>query len=783
MSFKLLSPVILLALLGACGGGGSGGSVGYSSEQDPEARAQAIGTSDNTTGTVVVRSGSEVVLTAKDSEGYDDPLLSFEWRQTDNSGHLATLVERTAVSRVLYVPQVSNATTLQFELTVTDSDGKTSSDTVSLRVLPVVDADLFLRLKVDSLAHYQYQLAVVAEPGSEGLGEFQLRIETVARWPDRLGQMQELTLNEETIKGQWPGDFTTEGDRAVFSPKVIRTLPSLNIDDINRHYEAEGTRNLRLEAHRTGDAHLYLRFTLQSFDHNTRVAYINSKGGLNEVINSVEGRLESNLLAVEELREIAGMESRSSAEKYYALIQAPETLEEWLELTGFPKNLNQNSEVVRAVYLNNYDLGFGRDMHMRVDERCGNVYSFVNNYPTLENAIQGRGRFATVVMEYAPLDRSCNGKKIVKFLAYVPDETSGNNVLMRTMNFDGRGEKAVPGVCVSCHRGAVGDLSSVTLADIPSLATSQATALADLDSTFIPWDLDSLLYVESDPAMTGNYDRVSAQDRERYSREAQVAAFRALNSGALSTYQARPERYAASIKLIHGWYGAYEDNSFCQGEDAGALLVNTELMPANISEVPDGQFNGSYTPCGWRGEETVYHGAVARNCRLCHNQTHLLGKNFDTAAEFFDNEKLERYVFDEGSMPLARVTFDRFWLDFHGADSGASILAKRLGVPAQKAPGKPIARIDVQYVNPTSGVVLEGPAPGIRAILLGDNSRYSHSYRWQIDSNCGDAPSLSGDTSVAAGFTLGDSGCAYDVSLETSDDAGSDQLRTRILVP
>ena len=49
-----------------------------------------------------------------------------------------------------------------------------------------------------------------------------------------------------------------------------------------------------------------------------------------------------------------------------------------------------DSVFAHATYLNNYDLGFGRDMYARVDKATGYVYAFVNNYATLEGAIRKR---------------------------------------------------------------------------------------------------------------------------------------------------------------------------------------------------------------------------------------------------------------------------------------------------------------------------------------------------------------------------------------------------------
>ena len=70
------------------------------------------------------------------------------------------------------------------------------------------------------------------------------------------------------------------------------------------------------------------------------------------------------------------------------------TLSNWLEYAGFedvygdPVN---DAGISHALYLNNFDLGFARDMWMRKDAN-GNVYSFVTNYPTLEAALRGTWR-------------------------------------------------------------------------------------------------------------------------------------------------------------------------------------------------------------------------------------------------------------------------------------------------------------------------------------------------------------------------------------------------------
>lgn len=771
--------VSVIAALQACGGGG-GSNVGDQSEAEPVAVAQVLGVSTVTTGEVVTRSGSEVLLSAKESDGIDDPILYFEWRQVDNSGKPVELIERASNARSFTAPAVATNTDLQFELKVTDSDGKTATDRITVQVQPAADANVFLVQDAQSdVSRDSYDFIVAVEPGETTNSRFTLRIDTIVQWLDRNGVQREQVMSSERIEGEWPTGVTGTGefDQAYFNPRYSRRLPILDIDEVNKFFEAEADRDKRIELAAVDDANVFVNFVLEDFDNNARIVLEREDGEFEQLLATVDGAVETGNIPVDRLRAAGGLDTRESAQKYYALIDAPETLSQWLDMAGFGPDPANQPDVAHARYVNNFDLGFGREMYQRVDE-CGNVYSFVNNYPTLEATIQPRAKFATVVMEYAPIDRTCAGEKIVKFLAYVPDEVTGEDVLVTSMNFDGRGERVVPGVCTVCHGGAPTNLSDISLDQIAGLDDVTRTQHADLSSSFMLWDLDAFLYSDTDPALTQDRDKISDSLRQRYTRAAQEAEFRALNQGALATYQGDPDRYAASIKLVHGWYGAYDSDSTC-GEDG------TEAMPATPDVLPDGAFDGSYVQCGWRSEHALYESVFARNCRMCHTQLVNQSLNFDTSEEFLGSPSLATRVYEDGVMPLARLTYDRFWADFDGGESGASLLAKRLPVAPSLPLALPIPEIRFVAVDPATGASSQAPDLGDAVFLDGSSSSFADSFQWSIATanGCGDEPLLVASTSATANFLVGQAKCDYEVTLSAANGTGSAETKLLIASP
>jgi hypothetical protein len=86
-----------------------------------------------------VQSEAQAVLDASGSSDPEGEALTYRWTQTN--APLATLQDPTAVRATITAPQVEAAVTLAFELTVTDPQGLSSSDTCLVRVDPPASKD------------------------------------------------------------------------------------------------------------------------------------------------------------------------------------------------------------------------------------------------------------------------------------------------------------------------------------------------------------------------------------------------------------------------------------------------------------------------------------------------------------------------------------------------------------------------------------------------------------------------------------------------------------------
>ena len=87
-----------------------------------------------------VSSGAAVVLNGSASTDPDDGIKSYLWKQT--SGTPVTLSSTTAVQPTFTAPTVTTATTLTFQVTVTDNSGLQSTDTCNVYVQQKAGADL-----------------------------------------------------------------------------------------------------------------------------------------------------------------------------------------------------------------------------------------------------------------------------------------------------------------------------------------------------------------------------------------------------------------------------------------------------------------------------------------------------------------------------------------------------------------------------------------------------------------------------------------------------------------
>ncbi|MFV2057256.1 MAG: fibronectin type III domain-containing protein [Thiohalomonadales bacterium] len=94
-------------------------------------------------------------------------------------------------------------------------------------------------------------------------------------------------------------------------------------------------------------------------------------------------------------------ESQATALAYYQAIDPNDkktTFADWKKVNGFALGANQSADTA-AIYFNNTDLGFGRRMYV-TEQADGGIASYVQNYPTLDDALNDNNLIATVAMEY-----------------------------------------------------------------------------------------------------------------------------------------------------------------------------------------------------------------------------------------------------------------------------------------------------------------------------------------------------------------------------------------------
>lgn len=302
----------------------------------------------------------------------------------------------------------------------------------------------------------------------------------------------------------------------------------------------------------------------------------------------------------------------STAGLYYAAVDptnAKMTFSQWKAANNFPPSTppsallsTTSAECCTAgVYGNQTDLGFGRRM---VSARNGgDVAFYVVNYANEDDAINDVNPVLTVCMEYSAAPGDNPNNRYTKFYTYGP---LGNRV--GTVNFDLRGMKSMPEVCIACHGGALGPNGSVP----PN---------GNLGSTFLPFDLESF----------------SFSCQEGFSREELEPMFKEFNQTVLDTNPSIPNK-----ELIEGWYG-------------GVGLPN------------DIQCN-SYVPTGWTQNPNIYLNVVAKSCRTCHYSRPNPALDFHQYTDFQSpafNTQLGFFLWGPAPsgfrMPHALQTFKRFW--------------------------------------------------------------------------------------------------------------------------
>ncbi len=458
--------------------------------------------------------------------------------------------------------------------------------------------------------------------------------------------------------------------------------------------------------------------------------------------------------------------SAEYARAYYAAIDPlnqRSTLAGFKSVNGFG---NGTGTELSATFGDSRDLGYGRRLSAR-QNADGSVAFLVGNYLVNTAGIYGYSTLnldaavvqdpqwhkGTSAIEFSAV--SAGGVRFAKFYSF---DAAGNRVT--SLDLDGRGEKALPTTCLSCHGGRADPLtpavgSPTGLALFPVQANSASQARGDAQAHLHALEVDVLGFSSA----------------AGYTRAAQEAAIKAINKIILSTYPiATPTAFAEDagrrIATVNEWQGT-----------AANLIKNAY----GGDGLPNTSFRDTYLPADWlaNGQSTLYQSSVVPACRACHilrgtkNQADL---DFDTLTKFTSYAaRIKEHVIDRGDMPLAKIVADKFYASSMANNMALFLASAPLAFVTQdnvgnslKA-GRPIADTDPDRVISTGATQLSAAA-----------SLFSTGYQWSFISNPSGA-TLSNPNSINPLFTATVNG-TYVLQLITSKGALLSAPKTLTLV-
>lgn len=438
------------------------------------------------------------------------------------------------------------------------------------------------------------------------------------------------------------------------------------------------------------------------------------------------------------------------AQAYYAAVDptnAEDTLAKWKVVNGFGTSPGPLGEMT-VVVGDTHDLGYGRRMTAR-QNTDGTIAVMVDNY-VVSSATSSYGTYThlnveaaaaqdkrwfigTTAIEYRPAPGVAPGTNcracFAKFSFFDP---AGNRAL--AVNLDGRGAKAMPGICVNCHGGRDDPLTPATgsptgLPLFPLLQNTASLARGDLAAHYHELKVDSF-----------DYSTASG-----YTRADEEANLKTINKIVLCSYplaaaSAYPEDACRPAALANEWQGG--NDIYIKNAYGG-------------NGMPNATYSDTYVPPAWlsAGQSTLYQGVLVGYCRTCHilrgtgMQPDVDLSNYTTFATYAD--RIDNHVFDRGNMPLAKFVYDRFW-----ATTSPDTLAAWLeglgagytlhdGSGALLKPGRP-------YADPGPDRVVAGPIT-----LSAASSQFATTYSWSFVSvpAGGGGAALSSSTSATPLFT------------------------------
>lgn len=460
------------------------------------------------------------------------------------------------------------------------------------------------------------------------------------------------------------------------------------------------------------------------------------------------------------------LNSTAYATAYYQAIDSNndrDTLAKFKAKNGFG---NGTGTEISIIIGDQRDLGYGRKMTGRQNPD-GTIAFVVENYLVggygpystlnVEAAIRGETKWhiGTNGIEFSPIaagesgvgkpNTSTNGTKFIKFYTY--DPVTGARLL--AANLDGRGNKAMPTVCISCHGGRGDPLTPSGL--FPRHMNSESLARGDVAAQAHPFE----------PA---SFDFSSLSGYTRTSLEANI---KELNKLVLCTM---PRPSSETAGTFDGCRRTANSNEY-QGTAAAHIkhMYGGNNLPNATAETTD-----TYSPGDWAsaGQSTLYDTTVAQACRVCHslrgtgNQSDIDFESFTKFDGYAD--RVKAHIVDRGNMPLVKLIFDKYWNTSAMQTPVVTFLTGKGYSDANKRPGRPIADPGPDRVIKSSSTVLSGAM-----------SLYSSSYQWTVTVG---AATLSNSNTKTPTFTATGGDGTYTVQLITGNGTSSSVAATQTIV-
>ena len=418
------------------------------------------------------------------------------------------------------------------------------------------------------------------------------------------------------------------------------------------------------------------------------------------------------------------------ARAYYAAIDpenSRDTLAKWKAKNGFDAAAGTR---VTVAFGDQRDLGYGRRM-TAWRNADGTIAFVVENYQvdpggaygyssvSLEAAAREDTRWRILVnaIEFSP--GPAGGASFAKFFNFNPE--TGEREL--SVDLDGRGPKAMPGPCITCHGGRgdalTPDANGKLLFNL--VQNTASNARGDVQAHLAPLEVDRFDFLQ----LSG------------FTKSEQEAKLKTMNMYVLCSYPlppSAPAGVAASFctrrpAIASEWQGTAAD-----------LLIQSY----GGDGLPQSTYSDTVVPLDWKsgGQADLYANVVAPSCRGCHILRGTLGQSdidFTTLAKFQGfaktqlaqdppgqalDDRIKVHVIDRGDMPLAKFIYDTFWKSPNpGPDTLAAFLEGRgftLSRPVVP-PGRPIADPGPDRLVTRGQTTLSAAA-----------SLYTYAYRWSI---------------------------------------------------